>query len=209
MNPHPTPLYHITSVRNLPSILREDGLQCSKVLTRAAAEHTSIAYSSIQERRARTIVPCGPGGTVHDYVPFFFAPRPPMLYAIKHGNVAGAVHDEIVYLVTGVESVKAAGCSFVFTDGHAIMSFTEFYDDPADLDKVDWPLMRARMWHDTADDPDRKRRRQAEFLVHRLVPWEAILEIGVINDTMRTHVLQLLQKTDNPPVVRLRPDWYY
>ena len=51
------------------------------------------------------------------------------------------------------------------------MRFTDFFDDLKDLDKIDWDLMQSRYWNDTNDDPDRKRRRQAEFLVHEFFPW--------------------------------------
>lgn len=40
-----------------------------------------IAHNTIQDRRAQTYVPCLPGGNPHDYVPFYFAPCSPMLYA--------------------------------------------------------------------------------------------------------------------------------
>jgi hypothetical protein len=43
---------------------------------------------------------------------------------------------------------------------------TDFYDDLNDLKEVDWNVMTLRIWKDTNDDPDRKRRRQAEFLVY-------------------------------------------
>lgn len=59
------------------------------------------------------------------------------------------------------------------------------------------------------DDPDRKERRQAEFLVHRFLPWDLIREIGVRTRTVETAVKSILHQTDNPPTVNLRPNWYY
>jgi len=72
--------------------------------------HVSIAYQDIQERRSKIIVSCGPGGTLHDYVPFQFAPRSPMLYTINRGNVPGYLEGQkpLLHLVATIETVKEA-----------------------------------------------------------------------------------------------------
>ncbi len=177
----------------------------------AGTAYTSIAHRTIQDRRATTLVPCGPGGTLHDYVPFYFAPRSPMLYTISRGNVER--YDEgqspIVHLGTTIEAVQAAGQPFVFTDGHAIMAFTSFHTDLARLDIIDWEVMRAQYWADTADDLDRKRRRQAEFLTYTVCPWTLITEIGVYNRQVQVEVEHALSNSPHRPVVHVRRDWYY
>ena len=78
-----TAIYHITHLRNLQNILRDGGLWCDHIVEERNLAHVSIAYQHIKDRRARKQVPCGPGGTVSDYVPFYFAPRSPMLYVIN------------------------------------------------------------------------------------------------------------------------------
>jgi len=87
----------------------------------------------------------GPRGTVGDYVPFYFAPKSPMLFAISRGNVAGytAGQQPVTYLCSSTEAVHAAGLGWVFTEGHADMEYTDFFDDFRDLDKIDWNLMKA------------------------------------------------------------------
>lgn len=99
-------------------------------LMAGGVEYTSIAHQTIQDRRAYTQVPCGPGGCLHDYVPFYFGARSPMLYAIKSGNVEGYEQGQeaVVYLVSTAQKVSGAGLGHVFTDGHGIMGFTAFYD---------------------------------------------------------------------------------
>ncbi|MBD3884903.1 DUF4433 domain-containing protein [Phormidium tenue FACHB-886] len=66
-------------------------------------------------------------GTLTDYVPFYFAPCSPMLYAIHQGNVP--THSDgqegVIYLGSTVETVQQANLSFVFTDGHGIMGKLE------------------------------------------------------------------------------------
>jgi len=82
-------------------------------------------------------------GTLHDYVPFYFAPRSPMLFTISRGNVPTCSNQEpVVHLVTNIQAVQAAGLPFVFTDGHGIMQLTSFFEDLAQLDHVDWTIMR-------------------------------------------------------------------
>ena len=91
-----------------------------------------------------------------DYVPFYFAPRSPMLYAIDRGAVAGYQGGQapIIYLCSTVEAVVEKGLEWVFTEGHAEMAYTDFFNDVADLDKVDWKLMREKYWNDTDEDGD-------------------------------------------------------
>lgn len=209
MTPRPTPIYHITDLSNLSAILDAGGLQCCNVMRGAGQSYTSIAYDSIQDRRSRTIVPCGPRGTLHDYVPFYFAPRSPMLYTIWRGNVPGASQSKVVYLVTTIERVMDGGLGFAFTYGHGIMRMSEFYDDIEHLGNVDRPLMNATMWKDTDDDPDRRRRRQAEFLVHSTCPWELIDEVVAINRHVRQEVETLIRDAGHSTVVRVNSDWYY
>ena len=95
-------------------------------------------------------------------MPFYFAPRSPLLYTINRGNVPGYAGGQapILHLVSSAQRIEATGLGFVFTDGYAIMSLTEFFHDLGQLDRIDWQLMRARQWADTQTDSDRKRRRQ-------------------------------------------------
>ena len=90
------------------------------------------------------------------------------------------------------------------------MEMSEFGDKIKDLGNlVDWNVMGGRYWGDTADDPDRKRRRQAEFLVHQDYPLAAFHEIGVYDKAVAKKVKQLLPATSPGPNVTTRVDWYY
>ena len=74
---------------------------------------------------------------------------------------------------------------------------------------IDWELMESKYWHDTDEDNSRKRRRQAEFLIHKFCPWRLVREIGVMNNDVKIKVQERLQHLDNQPVVKIRYDWYY
>jgi hypothetical protein len=208
----PTPLYHITHLHNLPLILESGGLQANSSLQRRRVSFRDISYSNIQDRRARKRVPCGAGGFLHDYVPLYFAPRSPMLYTIHRGNVPSCPEGQapILHLVTTAEDIAAAELAFAYTDGHAVIAFSEFFDDLAQLEAaIDWEVMRSRYWNDTQDDSDRKRRRQAEFLVHSSLPWPLITEIGVFNRGVEAQVQQILKNFNLNTPVNSYPNWYY
>ena len=106
----------------------------------------NIGHMHIKQRRLNRPVPLGPGGTVGDYVPFYFAPRSPMLYVISRGGVEGYAEGQqpVIYLRSTAETADEAGLRWVFTEGHADMGYTDFFDNLRDLEKVDWPLMRER-----------------------------------------------------------------
>lgn len=116
--PEPTPIVHITHIHNLPGIIR-DGLLCCAGLRTSDIAYVDSANAEIQNRRATCPVPVSPGGMVHDYVPFYFHARSPMLYVISRG---GSQYPEgqtpIVQLVSTAQIVyPCRPC--IFTDGHA------------------------------------------------------------------------------------------
>jgi hypothetical protein len=207
----PTSVYHITHIRNLPSILEAGGLMATNSLRRQRINYVDIAYPGIQDRRAITRVPCGAGGVLHDYVPFYFAPRSPMLYTIHKGNVESYREGQapVIHLVCAAEAIEAAKICFVFTDGHAVMGYTDYFDELQDLAAIDWEIMEAKYWADTDEDGDRKRRRQAEFLIHQFCPWTLIEEIGVISHDIKGKVEEMLGNERHCPPVKVCSDWYY
>lgn len=208
------PIYHITAIHNLPSIINSRGIMSRNRLHEAKISYTNIAYEHIQDRRANKSVPCGVGGVLHDYVPFYFAPRSPMLCTINRGNVEiSQGQQQILHLVTTAEIISNAGLAYTYTDGHAVMEYSRFYDNIEYLDCfddiIDWEIMKSKYWSNTEDDPDRKRRRQAEFLVDQFFPWNLVTDIGVINSTIQYQVNKLLLKSVHKPNILVRPDWYY
>ncbi|WP_353620332.1 DarT ssDNA thymidine ADP-ribosyltransferase family protein, partial [Geobacillus sp. AYS3] len=92
-------------------------------------------------------------------------------YAINKSRVVGYAkgQDEIIYLVSRKDVIHCGRLRYVFTDGHAIMKITDFYNNLGNLGKIDWNIMYSPFWFETEEDPDRERRRQAEFLVYQFV----------------------------------------
>jgi len=135
-----------------------------------------------------------------------------MLYAIHKQNVAtySGGQQPIIHLVSEAYTIKNSGLKFAFTDGHAIMTYSEFYDKLSDLENViDWELMESKYWFATEDDPNRKCRRQAEFLIYENCPWQLIQQIGVINNTSKQQVQQILTNFNIQTPVNIYSHWYY
>ena len=204
------PIYHITHLNNLISIVNQGGVCCNSIEIARGLPTIGIAHEHIKERRRRRQVTVGPQGTLADYTPFYFAPRSPMLYVIHKDGVDGYTDGQnpIVHLVVYIEDIVANGIPFVFTDGHAEMQVSTQYTDLTNLQKIDWELMEARIWNDTNEYPDRKQRRQAEFLVYQQCPWDLVKEIGVINSRFQAQVLTVLDQLPQPPIT-IHRDWYY
>ena len=186
-------------------------MACDRICKQRDLTGREIAYSGLKEERMRTPVEVPPGGTLGDYVPFYFAPCSPMLLAYKDGHVTGRHEnqDEIIYLVSSAEHVAWRGLRFVFTDGHPIREPKAFFNNLDDLNEVDFSIMPGRYWFDTNSHPDRKRRRQAEFLVHQYFAWSDVGAIGVRTDTAKLEVANILGYAAYKPLCVVRPTWYY
>jgi hypothetical protein len=202
-------IYHMTHIQNLPSIINAGVLYCDK--RAQAIKARSIAYVNFKEKRRVKPVPVPPGGVIADYVPFYFAPCSPMLFAIHMGYVdASLTQSEIVYLTTTIEAIVDAGKPFVFTDCHPLSPVAHFANDLNQLNRyVDWNVMQSAYWYDTAEYPHRKSRRQAEFLVHHAVEWTLVQEIGVYDQARLQQVNEFLAHASYKPRVSVQRGWYY
>jgi hypothetical protein len=134
-----------------------------------------------------------------------------MLYSIHGGFVEQYREGQrpVVHLASSAEAIASAGLPFTFTEGHAELAYSTFYEDLADLNKVDWQVMKSKWWNDTVGDMDRKRRRQAEFLVHDFLPWELVARIGVIDNGVAGEVNEILEGAAHRPKVVVESSWYY
>jgi ssDNA thymidine ADP-ribosyltransferase, DarT len=209
--PVPTRVLHFTHLEHLPRVVAHGLLSDTAAQARGLLT-TEVGNREIKERRRRRPVPVPPGGVVADYVPFYFAPRSPMMYAIDRGNVPEYVGgiDPLVYLVTTVERLQQTGCSVVTTDRNAVLGLAAFRQGLEGLDAgVDWQLMEATWWNNTIQEPDRMERRMAECLAHQVVPWEAVTEVHVRTNARKAEVEALLGQGMTPGPVLVTPDWYY
>ena len=220
--PNPVRLFHITAIANLPAICSAGALLSKNAGAAAGIDYQNIAHRGAQGARAGRAVPNPPGGLVHDYVPFYFAPRSPMLSAIENGRVADCPwrQGDIVHLETTVERVVAESVPFVFYDRNATLAFAQAFTDLANLDKVAWSLLTedptldgfCKYWQNrlaVQRHADRMERRQAEFLVHERVPLGRFVRIGVMDENRAAYVRTILAAASVNLLVEVKTDWYF
>ena len=192
-------LYHFTDIRNLPSIV-EQGLRCDSSLK---GGYVNSGNLEIKERRMKKAVPKA-NKTVGDYVPFYFAPRSPMLY---ERHVKQFVRQrEIVYLVADARHLMQTYPGWCCSDRNAA-SFNAafFFTEQEMLQHVQWDIMNAHMWNNTDDEPDRKSLRMAEFLVPDHVSFCDLLGVAVFDNAMERYVVGKCPDY----FVAVRREWYF
>jgi len=200
-----TPIYHITHLNNLQSIVEHQRLWSDSQRIARKIDNVNIGHSHIKQRRLTRAVPVAANGFLGDYVPFNFCNRSVMLCAHYYGSVEGYSDGQppIVHLVSSVEAVFATGRPWAFTDRHADLAYTRFFDNWARCNEVDWNAMHLTWWK------DKKEERQAEFLVHDWLPWACVEKIGVYNYAIAERVKKAIFNAKHCPPIVVETGWYY
>ncbi len=203
-------LYRITHKDNLDFILESGKLTCPSHIN-YDPNYVGIGDSTLIGSRSCKQINIEPNGNFTDYVVFYFGSRSPMLYEIQKGfnGVTKRNPQEIIYLVTTFAKISKNESQYVFSDGHGYHSMSQFFNDEDSLEKVDWDAVNLVHWNDTEDDPDRKRRKQAEFLVFNELPLVALVTVGVYDETVKNEILVKFAEHDLTCNVIVQPKWYY
>ncbi len=208
--PVPTPIYRMVHIYNLPTLLARGALHAPNHVPPDGLPWTAIHATQTQADRGQKAVSCGPRGVILDYVGFYFGPRSPMLYRIQTGrNVVQVDRSNIVYLVSTAQAVATTGLGFVFYDRHSLARVATCYDSLTRLDEVDFQTCYATQWNTTPQFPDRQEKKQAEFLVHRAMPWTLVHRVGVANAAAMARVNAILAGSVHRPGVSVESSWYY
>lgn len=209
-SPEKALLFRITHIANVPAILELGGLICASS-PRTAPGFVNIGSTELIDKRSKRVVPVPPGGTLSDYVPFYFTPFSPMMYKIKtgHGGITQRQNSEIVIFVTSVPKLVERQIVFLFTNQHAYSADTIYFDSPTQLDKIDWALLRSRNFKTDDSDPGKSLRYQAEALIHRHVPLDAIFGIGCYDESAKAALDTKLRAASAEIDVKITPRWYF
>lgn len=202
-------IFRIVHRDNVPWLL-DNGLHCRNS-GRSDPDYVAIGDPELIEKRRHRTVPIPPGGTLGDYVPFYFTPRSPMLMSICSGYRGLRRYDpsEIVIVTAPLRDLARAGIAFVFTDGHAYMQTTTYFDDLARLDRIDWDLLQSSEFRRSDEDPGRMNRYQAEALVHKAMRLDGLGALGCYDDVAKAMISRWVAERGLEIKVFKRSSWYF
>jgi ssDNA thymidine ADP-ribosyltransferase, DarT len=209
LTPEKALIFRIVHRDNVPWIL-DNGLHCKNSKLRDP-NFVEIGNSDLIKKRGIHPVLRAPGGTLGDYIPFYFTPFSPMLYNIKTGwgGIRQRNNDEIVIMVSSLRMLQADKIPFLFTDRHAYLVAAQFYSDLARLDQIDWAMLQRRDFSNNPDDPSKKERYQAEALIHKHLPIGALAGLVCYDDDVLKSLSAALAKRNQTMKVVKQPSWYF
>lgn len=209
LNPEKALIFRIIHAQNVPWVM-DHGLHCRNSSIQDSNFRT-IGNPDLIEKRHQGIVPISPGGTLSDYVPFYFTPSTPMMYNLTtgYGGIARCPNDDIVVLVSSLPRLRQLHQCFLFTDRHAYPQAAQYYCDTADLQNIDWAILQNRDFKRDLDDPGKFERYQAEALVHLQVPFAALLGIACYTDGAKLALEEQAMSRGIEIKVLCKPGWYF
>ena len=191
------PLFYITSLENLPSIVSKGILSHDKV---RGIPHKDISNKIVNSRRSRP----DPifDRPIHYYVPLFFRANNPMLFALKEKQGEFGV----LHVDTNVTD-DVPEC--LFTDGNAASDTTTFFKDFSELDKLCWDVLNQDRWT-RSDHPHKEKRRirNAEVLIPEHIPFRYVSAIAVKNNRAIRRARIATKKSRKPVEIISRPNWF-
>jgi hypothetical protein len=206
-------IYHITHINNLEGILNDEVIWSDAKRIELGMECEIVGMPEIKRRRLEELkVTCHSGTMVGEYVPFYFCFRSIMLYILHMGN-----HPDLSYrggqgpilhlqadLERTIQWANERNIQWAFSDRNAGERIANFYNDPDNLDEINWSAVEATDFRDMLV----KEGKQAEFLIYESFPWELAEKIGVCNHRIRNQVIGELGNRDLPEV-SIERYWYY
>lgn len=208
LTPEKALIFRITHIENVPWLLL-NGV-CCRSSSMVDPSFIDIGNPDLIQKRQHREVTIPPGGSLSDYVPFYFTPYSPMLYNILTGynGIPRRARFDIVILVSSLHHIASLRIPFVFSDRHAYLVTAEFFADPNDLSRVDWKILRNRDFKRDLNDLGKMERYQAEALIYRKVPLGALLGIVCADSSAEARLKQMVSEALVDVKIAVRPGWY-
>jgi hypothetical protein len=209
LNPEKALIFRIVHRDNLRWLL-ENGLHCRNS-DRTDPNFVSIGNLDLISSRHSHPVSVPPGGSLSDYVPFYFTPLSVMLFNINTGyhGIRQRRNEEIVILVSSLHKLQEDNIHFIFTDRHARLASARVFTDISDMNQIDWKILQNRDFRRDIDDLEKIERYQAEALVHRRLPINSLLGVACYNTSECDKANKLADGAGLSLRIVSRPGWYF
>ncbi len=212
MNLEETFIFRIVHIDNLDYILQQN-----KLTTYGNADsdpnYVGIGEGELINLRTNHTITTTNSGIEYcpscDFLPFYFAAKSVMLYRIKTGwNVAKVEQEKIIYFVYKLSDV-IQNANYLFTDGHGYAKITQWFDDIQFINQLSSVDISRKWWHNTEEDGDRERRKQAEFWIENEIALNLAKGIGVYNENALHLAQELCAKHERKIEIKVKPEYYY
>lgn len=202
-------IFRITHIGNVPWILN-NGLHC-KSADITDPNFVQIGNPELIAKRATRDVPIPPGGSLPNYIPFYFTPFSMMMYNIVtgYGGIRQVPSRDIVILVSSLRSLEESEVQSVFTDRHAYLRAAQFFNSLDKLSEIDWEILQQRDFRRDPDDPEKTDRYQAEALIHRHLPVEHLTGIVCHGKNEKRTLNRQREELGMQLQIVVQPGWYF
>lgn len=210
--------YHFTHIDNLDSILKH-GLLATSEKARKGINHENIANMDIQNTRSQIAINSEFRLVrktdvaeylfdYHEFVPFYFSERSPMLLSLSmQKNID---QERVIYFVIDCKKMLKEKSNSFFTNQsvNRISDLPNLYNHEDDLDCLDWGSIRDRRYR---LDDQTKHYKMAEFLLHKQVFMQDVVKIITYdNSNWPNEVRRIFQENGiTPPQILRSRDSYY
>jgi hypothetical protein len=193
------PAYHMTHGSNLASIFASGALLSKNSLAALKVSIFDISNPDIQEWRSQKSIP-QTNRSIHDYVPLYFGFKTPMVACVQ------GINEKIVFLRFSLNILELP--EVIISDGNARSDNTLFrsFSSPDDLVFLDVRTIHSVKY---ANDPEKKRRKQAELLVLDRVSVDQILDIICYSEAAKLAVERHAEKAGLCFKIHVNPGWYF
>lgn len=201
-------IWRVTHINNLKWIL-DHGLHSSNSSCQDP-NFVPIGNSELIQKRKIRNVNISPGGTLADYVPFYFTPLTPMLFNIHTGRgVQQLSNDKLIILVANLNQLEKSKVKFLFTDRHAYLEGAQYSSKLEKLCDLPWLLWQQKDFRKDPENPEKTDRYQAEALVYKYLPAEYLQGIVCYTSGIELLIKELVELKKLSAKVLVRPNWYF
>lgn len=200
-------IWRITHFDNLKWIL-DNGLHSSNSSCQSS-DFIPIGNPELIHKRKNRVVPVSPGGTLADYVPFYFTPYSPMLLNVHTGKVQYYPNDKLIFLVTNLHELTKNNIKFLFTDRHAYLAGAKYFSTLEELIQLPWSLWQQRDFRKDPENLEKTDRYQAEALVYKHLPIESLQGIVCYSNEVELFIKRLVELKSLSIKVVVKPNWYF